>query len=426
MTLGMNRPHQAVRMSGERGKRLRRGLPSLPRGHCNGRNRTGQAGCGPDGSVRLRGARHSREQGSWFTGERRGVNPPSLASHPGRPAEGRSFIHEHGSTKLSELNGSSILITGGTGSFGRTFLQHILTEADPARVVVFSRDELKQYELRQQLGDDPRLRWFIGDIRDRHRLTRAMHGVDHVVHAAALKQVDTAEYNPSEYIATNITGSQHVVDAAIEAGVRKVIALSTDKASSPINLYGATKLVGDKLFVSANHYAAQHPTRFAVVRYGNVVGSRGSVVPLFRRLAAEGKSLPITDKRMTRFWITLDQAVQFVMDSFDQMQGGELFVPRIPSMRILDLVEAVAPDATTHEVGIRPGEKLHEEMIAPDDSRRTLRADGRFIVQPTIATWGYQPPVDCDPVPDGFAYQSDTNDEWLTVEQLRDMLGITA
>jgi UDP-N-acetylglucosamine 4,6-dehydratase len=238
--------------------------------------------------------------------------------------------------------------------------------------------------------------------------------------------VDTAEYNPSEYIATNITGSQHVVDAAIEAGVKKVIALSTDKASSPINLYGATKLVGDKLFVSANHYAAQHPTRFAVVRYGNVVGSRGSVVPLFRRLAAEGKSLPITDKRMTRFWITLDQAVQFVMDSFDQMQGGELFVPRIPSMRILDLVEAVAPDATTHEIGIRPGEKLHEEMIAPDDSRRTLRADGRFIVQPTIATWGYQPPVDCDAVPDGFAYQSDTNDEWLTVEQLRDMLGLTA
>ncbi|MER5455159.1 UDP-N-acetylglucosamine 4,6-dehydratase (inverting) [Micromonospora sp. NPDC002389] len=327
---------------------------------------------------------------------------------------------------MSELNGSSILVTGGTGSFGRTFLRHLLHEVDPARVVVFSRDELKQYELRQQLGDDPRLRWFIGDIRDRHRLTRAMHGVDHVVHAAALKQVDTAEYNPSEFIATNITGSQHVVDAAIEAGVRKVIALSTDKASSPINLYGATKLVGDKLFVSANHYAAQHPTRFSVVRYGNVVGSRGSVVPLFRRLAAEGHSLPITDKRMTRFWITLDQAVQFVLDSFDQMQGGELFVPRIPSMRILDLVEAVAPDATTHEIGIRPGEKLHEEMIAPDDSRRTLIAKDRFIVQPTIATWGYQPPVDCEPVSDGFAYQSDTNDEWLTVPQLRAMLGLTA
>ncbi|WP_018214826.1 UDP-N-acetylglucosamine 4,6-dehydratase (inverting) [Salinispora vitiensis] len=324
------------------------------------------------------------------------------------------------------LDGSSILITGGTGSFGKEFLRNVLAESTPARVVVFSRDELKQYELRRDLGDDPRLRWFIGDIRDRHRLTRAMHGIDFVVHAAALKQVDTAEYNPSEFIATNITGSQHVVDAAIEAGVQKVIALSTDKASSPINLYGATKLVADKLFVSANHYAAGHPTRFAVVRYGNVMGSRGSVVPLFRRLAAEGRSLPITDKRMTRFWITLEQAVQFVLDSFEQMQGGELFVPRIPSMRILDLVEAVAPEATTHEIGIRPGEKLHEEMIAPDDSRRTLRAADRFIVQPTIATWGYQPPSECEPVPDGFAYQSDSNDLWLTPDQMRDMLGITA
>lgn len=327
---------------------------------------------------------------------------------------------------MSVLDGSSILITGGTGSFGKAFLRNILTQATPARVVVLSRDELKQYEFRRELGNDPRLRWFIGDIRDRHRLTRAMHGIDFVVHAAALKQVDTAEYNPSEFIATNITGSQHVVDAAIEAGVQRVIALSTDKASSPINLYGATKLVADKLFISANHYAAGHPTRFAVVRYGNVMGSRGSVVPLFRRLAAEGRSLPITDKRMTRFWITLEQAVQFVLDSFEQMQGGELFVPRIPSMRILDLVEAVAPEATTHEIGIRPGEKLHEEMIAPDDSRRTLRAADRFIVQPTIATWGYQPPSDCEPVPDGFAYQSDSNDLWLTPDQMRDMLRITA
>lgn len=327
---------------------------------------------------------------------------------------------------MSVLDGSSILITGGTGSFGKAFLRNVLAESKPARVVVFSRDELKQYELRRELGDDPRLRWFIGDIRDRHRLTRAMHGIDFVVHAAALKQVDTAEYNPSEFIATNITGSQHVVDAAIEAGVQKVIALSTDKASSPINLYGATKLVADKLFISANHYAAGHPTRFAVVRYGNVMGSRGSVVPLFQRLAAEGRSLPITDKRMTRFWITLEQAVQFVLNSFEQMQGGELFVPRIPSMRIVDLVEAVAPEATTHEIGIRPGEKLHEEMIAPDDSRRTLRAADRFIVQPTIATWGYEPPSDCERVPDGFAYQSDSNDLWLTPDQMREMLGITA
>ncbi|HEY2948867.1 MAG TPA: UDP-N-acetylglucosamine 4,6-dehydratase (inverting) [Micromonosporaceae bacterium] len=320
------------------------------------------------------------------------------------------------------LNGSSILITGGTGSFGKTFVRHVLDHADPARVVVLSRDELKQYEARQALHDDERLRWFIGDVRDRSRLMRAMHGIDYVVHAAALKQVDTAEYNPSEYVYTNVTGSQNVVDTAIDSGVRKVIALSTDKASSPINLYGATKLVADKLFVSANHYAAHHPTRFAVVRYGNVMGSRGSVVPLFRRLASEKQPLPITDKRMTRFWITLDQAVRFVVDSFDQMQGGELFVPRIPSVRILDLVEAVAPYATTHEIGIRPGEKLHEEMIAPDDSRRTVRAKDRYVVQPTIASWGYRPPAGCEPVSDGFAYQSQSNDQWLSVEQLRVLL----
>jgi UDP-N-acetylglucosamine 4,6-dehydratase/5-epimerase len=325
---------------------------------------------------------------------------------------------------LSVLSGSSILITGGTGSFGKTFIRYVLDELNPYRVVVFSRDELKQYEVRQAFDDDPRLRWFIGDVRDRFRLARAMHGVDYVVHAAALKQVDTAEYNPSEYVATNVTGSQNVVDAAIEAGVKRVIALSTDKASSPINLYGATKLVADKLFVSANHYAANHPTRFAVVRYGNVMGSRGSVVPLFRRLNAEGKSLPITDKRMTRFWITLEQAVRFVVDSFEIMQGGELYVPRIPSMHILDLVEAVAPDAPTHEIGIRPGEKLHEEMIAPDDSRRTIRFPDRYVVQPTIATWGYQSPPGGEEVPDGFTYRSDGNDSWLTVSELRTMLGI--
>jgi len=249
-----------------------------------------------------------------------------------------------------------------------------------------------------------------------------MHGVDHVVHAAALKQVDTAEYNPSEYIATNITGSQHVVDAAIEAGVKKVIALSTDKASSPINLYGATKLVGDKLFVSANHYAARHDTRFSVVRYGNVMGSRGSVIPFFAKLAAEGASIPITDKRMTRFWITLDQAVEFVVDSFNLMQGGELYVPRIPSMRIVDLARAVAPDCVVHEIGVRPGEKLHEEMIAPDDSHRTVRLADRYVVMPTIATWGYTPPQAGESVTEGFSYRSDTNDQWLADVDLRAML----
>jgi UDP-N-acetylglucosamine 4,6-dehydratase len=301
----------------------------------------------------------------------------------------------------------------------------LLDVHDPKRIVIFSRDELKQYEARQLFNDDPRLRWFIGDIRDRDRLKRAMHGVEYVVHAAALKQVDTAEYNPFEFVQTNIVGSQNVIDTAIDAGVKKVVALSTDKASSPINLYGATKLVGDKLFVSANHYAAHHPARFAVVRYGNVMGSRGSVVPFFRKLAAEGKPLPITDKRMTRFWITLDAAVKFVVDSFEMMQGGELYVPRIPSMRIMDLAEAVVPNAQTYEMGLRPGEKLHEEMISFEEGRRALRMDTRYVLQPTIATWGYTPPKDGVPVADDFAYQSNTNDQWLSVEDMRAMIEAT-
>jgi UDP-N-acetylglucosamine 4,6-dehydratase len=322
---------------------------------------------------------------------------------------------------MSVLERSSILVTGGTGSFGKAFLRYVLDNEDPKRVVVFSRDELKQHEVRRLFGDDPRLRWFIGDIRDRNRLERAMHGVDYVVHAAALKQVDTAEYNPFEYVQTNVYGSQNVIEAAIDQGVQKVVALSTDKASSPINLYGATKLCSDRMFVSANHYAAHHPTRFSVVRYGNVMGSRGSVIPVFRDLAARGESLPITDKRMTRFWITLPQAVQFVIDSFDQMTGGELYVPRIPSMRVTDLAEAVAPGAATHEIGIRPGEKLHEEMIAADDSRRTLRLGDRYVIMPYVAGWGYEPPAHGEPVEDGWSYQSDSNDLWLDVEELRDL-----
>jgi UDP-N-acetylglucosamine 4,6-dehydratase len=321
-----------------------------------------------------------------------------------------------------ELDDSSILLTGGTGSFGKALLRYALDHLNPRRVVVFSRDELKQYEMRQLFGDDQRLRWFIGDIRDLQRLRRAMHGIEYVVHAAALKQVDTAEYNPFEFVKTNVQGSQNVIEAAIDCGVRKVVALSTDKASSPINLYGATKLVADKLFVSANHYAAPHVTRFAVVRYGNVMGSRGSVVPLFRKLAVEGGSLPITDKRMTRFWITLDQAVRFVVDSFDVMQGGELYVPRIPSMRIIDLAEALAPECPIHEIGMRPGEKLHEEMIAADDSHRTVRLPDRFVVMPTIATWGYTPPQGGQPVTEGFSYRSHTNDMWLTPHDLRALL----
>jgi UDP-N-acetylglucosamine 4,6-dehydratase/5-epimerase len=323
---------------------------------------------------------------------------------------------------MSTLSGASILVTGATGSFGKAFIRYALDNLDPARLVIFSRDEYKQYEVRALFDDDRRLRWFIGDVRDRGRLTRAMHRVDYVVHAAALKQVDTAEYNPFEYVQTNIIGSQHVVEAAIDAGVKKVVALSTDKASSPINLYGATKLAADKLFISANHYAAGHVSRFAVVRYGNVMGSRGSVIPFFRNLAATGQSLPITDLEMTRFWITLPQAVEFVVRSFDLMVGGELYVPRIPSIKIVDLAEAVAPGAAVHEIGIRPGEKLHEEMIATDDARRTLRLDDRYVVQPTIAEWGYVPPEGGKPVPAGFAYRSDTNDQWLSVEEMRDMV----
>ena len=322
---------------------------------------------------------------------------------------------------MSILKGKSILVTGGTGSFGKAFVKFALENLDPRRIVIFSRDELKQYEARQKFNDDSRLRWFIGDIRDQHRLMRAMHNIDYVIHAAALKQVDTAEYNPFEYVQTNIIGTQNVIEAAIDMGVKKVVALSTDKASSPINLYGATKLAADKLCQSANHYAAGYETRFSVVRYGNVMGSRGSVVPFWKQLADDGKEIPITDSRMTRFWITLPQAVNFVIESFDLMQGGEVFVPRIPSMKILDLAEAVAPGTKTYEIGIRPGEKLHEEMIAADDSRRTISLSDRYVILPTIADWGYEP-LSGDPVVDGFAYRSDSNDTWLSVDEIRKLL----
>jgi UDP-N-acetylglucosamine 4,6-dehydratase len=248
-----------------------------------------------------------------------------------------------------------------------------------------------------------------------------MHNVDYVVHAAALKQVDTAEYNPFEYVQTNIIGTQNVIEAAIDTGVKKVVALSTDKASSPINLYGATKLAADKLCQSANHYAAGYETRFSVVRYGNVMGSRGSVVPFWKQLASEGKEIPITDSRMTRFWISLPEAVKFVVEAFYLMHGGEVFVPRIPSMKIIDLAEAVAPGVKTVEIGIRPGEKLHEEMIAADDSRRTISFHGRYVILPTIAKWSYEP-LNGDPVEEGFAYRSDSNDKWLSVEEIRNLL----
>jgi UDP-N-acetylglucosamine 4,6-dehydratase len=312
----------------------------------------------------------------------------------------------------------TILITGGTGSFGKAFVADLLKNHDPKKVIVFSRDELKQFEMKYLLGDDVRLRYFIGDIRDKDRLMRAFTNVDYIVHAAALKQVDTGEYNPREFILTNIIGSQNVVDAAIDSGVSKVIALSTDKASSPINLYGATKLTADKLFTAANVYGTSSHSCFSVVRYGNVMGSRGSIIPLLKESAEKGLEIPITDKRMTRFWITLEQAVSFVQEAFREMNGGELFVPRIPSMRITDLAIAIAPNSKIKEIGIRPGEKLHEEMISSDDSRRTVKQNNKYIISPISAEWNYVEPVG-EKLPEGFSYKSDTNDLWLTIDDIK-------
>ena len=322
---------------------------------------------------------------------------------------------------MTYLRGKDILLTGGTGSFGKAFIRHALATLEPNRLIVFSRDELKQYEARQRFGDDPRLRWFIGDVRDADRLRRAMDGVDAVIHAAALKQVDTAEYNPFECIQTNVLGGQNVIDAAIDSGVRKVVALSTDKASSPINLYGASKLCSDKLFIAGNHYASRSGAQFSVVRYGNVIGSRGSVVPFFKRLAATGQ-LPITDLRMTRFWITLQQSVALVVDTFDRMNGGELYVPKIPSMRIVDLARAIAPGAELVEIGMRPGEKLHEEMISETDAPRTVEFEDHYVMMPVLAQWGGHLPEGGVPMADGTAYRSDTNTQWLTVEQIHELI----
>ncbi len=319
---------------------------------------------------------------------------------------------------MSEIAGSSVLITGGSGSLGKSLVEYLLNNTSARRIAIYSRDELKQFQLKNYFNNDSRLRWFIGDVRDLDRLKRALHGVDYVIHAAALKQVDTGEYNPMEFIKTNVLGSQNVIEASIDAGVKKVVALSTDKASSPINLYGATKLTADKLFVAANNYSMSYGTAFAVVRYGNVMGSRGSVIPFFRQLAQDGKPLPLTDIRMTRFWISIQSAVQFVMDSFDLMSGGELYVPRIPSMKLVDLAEAIAPGAKIIEIGMRPGEKLHEEMISNDDSRRTLLLGGRYVVMPVVAEWGYVAPQGT-PMLEGQAYRSDTNDLWLSTEDIR-------
>jgi UDP-N-acetylglucosamine 4,6-dehydratase/5-epimerase len=325
------------------------------------------------------------------------------------------------------FDGKVILITGGTGSFGRHFVRTVLGRYKPQKLIVFSRDELKQFEMQQEF-DVPAMRYFIGDVRDPERLLQAMRGVDYVVHAAALKQVPAAEYNPFECIKTNIHGAQNVISAATQADVTKVVALSTDKAANPINLYGATKLASDKLFVAANNMVGGHPTKFSVVRYGNVIGSRGSVVPFFRKLVNEGaQELPITDVRATRFWITLQQGVDFVLKAFERMHGGEIFVPKIPSIRVVDLAKALAPELPHRIVGIRPGEKLHEVMCPKDDSHLTLEFEKHYVIKPSI-TFNQHPCFEVDAmhasgelVPDGFEYNSLNNPHYLTTEEMRQL-----
>lgn len=317
------------------------------------------------------------------------------------------------------LTESTILVTGGTGSFGNTFVPMTLARYNPRRLIVFSRDEMKQWEMAKKFEDDPRVRFFIGDVRDRDRLYRALDGVDYVVHAAATKIVPTAEYNPFECVKTNVLGAMNLIDAAIDSGVKRVVALSTDKASSPINLYGATKLASDKLFIAGNSYAGARDTRFAVVRYGNVMGSRGSVIPFFMSLRDTGV-LPITDTRMTRFMITLEQGVELVWHAFDDMEGGEIYVKRIPSMRVTDIAETVAPDAEQRVVGIRPGEKLHEQMIGPEDAEYTYEYEGYYKILPSIHNWHAAPLriKNGRKVPHDFAYTSDQNSEWMTHTEL--------
>jgi UDP-N-acetylglucosamine 4,6-dehydratase len=325
------------------------------------------------------------------------------------------------------LDDKVILVTGGTGSFGRKFTEIVLSRYRPRKLIIFSRDELKKFEMAQRFPRDlhPCLRWFIGDVRDRDRLYRAFDGVDVVVHAAALKQVPACEYNPLEAVKTNVLGAANIIDAAIDRNVWRVIALSTDKAANPVNLYGATKLCSDKLFTVANNYAGSHGTRFGVVRYGNVAGSRGSVIPFFLKLHATGEALPITDPRMTRFWITLEQGVRFALDSLGRMQGGEIFVPRIPSMNMMDLARAIAPDCQTKVIGIRPGEKLHEVMITEDDARNTVEYDDYFAILPSSDdsdAAAYAAQHGGRPCTEGFRYSSDANTRWLGVDDLRHML----
>ena len=319
-----------------------------------------------------------------------------------------------------DLRGRNILITGGTGSFGQKCTEILLEKWDPQRLVVFSRDELKQHEMRQKFTD-PRIRFFIGDVRDRDRLYRAMNGVDAVIHTAALKQVSACEYNPFEAVKTNILGGVNVIDAAIDCGVDRVIAVSTDKAVNPVNLYGATKLCAEKLFVQGNAYSTYGGTKFSCARYGNVMASRGSVIPIFIQQRTTG-TVTITDKRMTRFWITLDQGVEFVLRGLQWMRGGEIFVPKIPSMSIMDLAAAIAPGCEVKFTGIRPGEKIHELLVSPDESRRALEFSDMFVIQPSHSWWDMGEPDGGESLNDGFRYGSDNNPNWLTVEKIQEMV----
>lgn len=319
-------------------------------------------------------------------------------------------------------NDKVVLITGGTGSFGKKFIQIMQNEYNPAKLIIFSRDELKQHEMRVAGYDQSNLRYFIGDVRDVNRLRRAMHGVNIVIHAAALKQVPACEYNPMEAIKTNILGSGNVIEAALDSGVEKVMALSTDKAVNPVNLYGATKLAAEKLFIQSNAYAAGTSTRFSCVRYGNVIGSRGSVIPIFINQRSNG-TLTITDERMTRFWLSLEQGVRFVIRCTEQMHGGEVFVPKIPSTRIVDLAKVIAPEAKFEVIGIRPGEKLHEVLIHENEARCTLELEDMFVVQPATSLWfGHEWKEKGQPLPEGFCYGSDTNPQWLTEKQIQSIV----
>jgi len=325
---------------------------------------------------------------------------------------------------MSFLSGKSVLVTGATGSFGKRFIKTVLDEHNPERLVVFSRDELKQYEMQQQHLQSPKLRYFLGDVRDKERLYRAFDGVEVVIHAAAMKQVPASEYNPMEAVKTNIIGAENVINVCIDQEVKHVIALSTDKAANPVNLYGATKLAADKLFIAANALSGRHRTRFSVVRYGNVIGSRGSVIPFFMQKRPTGV-LPITDERMTRFWITLGQGVKFVLQCLERMRGGEVFVPKIPSMKVVDVAKVVAPECKTQIIGIRPGEKLHEIMITPDDSYYTVEFPDHYVIQPAGPWWDtrqYVSSAGGKAVAEGFQYSSDRNKEWMTPAQLAELL----